>query len=112
MKKFFFFVIMILSSSVFCFADNSEQYHITSYDINIDVNQDKSLDVREVINLNFEQLGNGLIRDIPFDMYLTGNFKRNFSEFNPDFNVRIDDVRAVGLPLLVVRADGNTAIRL
>ena len=66
MKKRFLNLLIFLSSFfVFTNVYALNGYEITSYDIDIVVNENNSFDITEKITTNFEEYKHGIIRKIP-----------------------------------------------
>ena len=59
---FFFFFLFLFSTKVYAYSDD---YVISKYDININVNENNSFDITEKITVDFKNEKHGIIRKIP-----------------------------------------------
>jgi len=74
--------LMIFSGLAFCFSVQAEE--ITNYQVNIQVNQDASVKVKEEIQYDFgDEQKHGIIRNIPYQYNNSaGNFNLRYKDFS------------------------------
>lgn len=89
------FVCMILmpcTVSASTGSDNSNQYTVDSYDVNMQVNQDGSYDITESIGADFLVQKHGIYRYIPFKGTVTGTDGDSYSYLASitDFQTNVD----------------------
>ena len=94
---FLFFFFFLFSTKVYAYSDD---YVISKYDININVNENNSFDITEKITVDFKNEKHGIIRKIPLqneyhDSAKISNLKINEnytkSEENKELQLKIGD---------------------
>lgn len=94
---FLFFFFFLFSTKVYAYSDD---YVISKYDININVNENNSFDITEKITVDFKNEKHGIIRKIPLqneyhDSAKISNLKINEnytkSEENRELQLKIGD---------------------
>ena len=91
MKKINKFLLLIIFFAFIFIPCNIKAldtgYDITSYDVNMNVNQDNSFDITETIDVNFNEARHGIIRKLP----LSNNVKRSDGTYYSN-RARVTDV--------------------
>ena len=92
MKKFIFILILFVLNFCFINTVNAENFEISYYEVNLNVNKDKSVNVTETINTYFTVSSHGIYRDIPIkgkDKITDIGVNERYSVFEDTNNVRI-----------------------
>ncbi|MDM8533955.1 DUF2207 domain-containing protein [Clostridiaceae bacterium HSG29] len=82
LKLLFFLIILLISVSNFCFAD--EYYTIDDYNIKIDVTENNVYYITEIITVDFSMPRHGIFRDIPTMLYGYSHKISDINVYDPD----------------------------
>lgn len=78
----FFFFLFLFSTKVYAYSDD---YVISKYDININVNENNSFDITEKITVDFKNEKHGIIRKIPLQNEYHDNAKISNLKINENY---------------------------
>ena len=88
-------IIALIFIFNFAFKGNSSsaenEYKITGYDVEINVNEDNSLDIKEKIDVNFIVKSHGIFRQIP--IYQTISFSEQGKNYNKNYKTVVSSVQ-------------------
>ena len=88
-------IIALIFIFNFAFKGNSSsavnEYKITGYDVEINVNEDNSLDIKEKIDVNFLVKSHGIFRQIP--IYQTISFSEQGKNYNKNYKTIVSSVQ-------------------
>ena len=87
MKKLVLFFVSFVFSMIFSLASFAENFYITNYDVDIDIQKNNDILVTEYIEVYFTKASHGIYRTIPTKGFLYRNGK------NTNYNAKIRDVR-------------------
>lgn len=95
MKKIFLTILIVFANFVFSNTAFAENFYIENYEVNLKVNEDRSVQVTEDIDAQFTKSSHGIFRTIPYknarisNVQVNNNY--NLSYGNSELTIKIGD---------------------
>ncbi|MFT6334758.1 MAG: putative membrane protein YgcG [Saprospiraceae bacterium] len=102
MKNLLSFNFLLFSFLFVSITLSSQDFTISNYDIELDINTDGSLNVEETIDLNFSKKKRGIYRSIPYE----------YSKDGESIKLGITDIKVDGYKYKISRKNGAIEIKI